>query len=444
MAGARSSVEAALAAEVESTPYRYLKQLAGGAMGEVVLVEHVELGERRVMKLLRSNLADVEELALRMRTEARVLTKLDNPHVVRVHDFGRTQAGRPYMVMEALAGCTLKELVKQEGPRPVADAVEITRQMLKGLKHVHRLGVVHRDMKPDNVFYCRSAAQGTAEAVQVKILDFGIVRVVEDEVRAKLGHLPATAEGMLVGTPAYLAPEQAIGLRVGPSADLYSTGAILWFLLVGKPPFQAESQYDLLRAHVMDPPAPPSSQRADLHRWAGVKRLDTFVLRALEKKPEDRFASAEEMLEALERLEFKGAWVPEPSDADEATVRGLPLVAMPSTVAAAMSSMSSSAAVRPTIRMSDEDVAALEWLSNSAGPGPLTAPNSQSAAQAPSPARAQNLVPVQPTTERANMTQQKRNGPSAAFLFWGKLAVALLTLLIVVMLIVILLQRMNT
>lgn len=418
MAAERSAAETALTVEVEGTPYRFVKQLSGGAMGEVVLVEHVELGERRVMKLLRSNLAKVEDLALRMRTEARVLTKLDSPHVVRVHDFGRTLSGRPYLVMEALEGCTLKELVQTEGWRSAAQVKEIARQILLGLLQVHRLGIVHRDLKPDNVFYCRSKGdKGGAGVALVKILDFGIVRVVEDEVRAKLGHVAPTAEGMLVGTPAYLAPEQAIGVRVGQGADLYSTGAILWFLLVGRAPFQRETQLDLLRAHVMDAPTAPSAE-VDAQRRADVTQLDAFILRALEKKPEDRFGSASEMLAALEALPTLEPSVVAPasavgealaSPAVEATVPGLPVFtpgARPDT--------------RPTMRMRDAQAA--------------------QAAQRSARGRSER-APSEPHG-RANKTAHPYELRGAA-LTWVKVGIGVLALVAVALVIAILLQRMS-
>ncbi len=402
--------------EVESTPYRFLKQLSGGAMGEVVLVEHVELGERRVMKLLRSSLAGVEDLALRMRTEARVLTKLDSPHVVRVYDFGRTESGRPYLVMEALEGCTLKELVQAEGWRSAAQVKEIARQILLGLEQVHRLSIVHRDLKPDNVFYCRSAGDKSVGVPLVKILDFGIVRVVEDEARAKLGHVAPTAEGMLVGTPAYLAPEQAIGLRVGHSADLYSTGAILWFLLVGRAPFQRETQLDLLRAHVMDAPSAPSAE-VDAQRRADVTQLDAFILRALEKKPEDRFGSASEMLAALESLPKLEPSVVAPASASvvpvstavEATVPGLPVF-----------SPAARPDVRPTIRMSDAQAA--------------------QAAQRSGRARSERVLSEPQASGVRSAHPYELRG---AALTWAKVGVGVLALVAVLLVIAILLQRMN-
>jgi eukaryotic-like serine/threonine-protein kinase len=299
---ARGTTDGELRRELEGTAYRFVRTLSGGAMGEVVLVEHAGLGETRVMKLLRSHLANVEDLATRLRTEARVLTKLDHENLVRVVDFGRTQSGRPFLVMDHLRGRTLKELVQELGALPVHEAVELTRQILRGLAEVHNAGIIHRDLKPDNVFVCGpdgATAAELASAGRVKILDFGIVKVVTDHDRARLGHVPPTEEGMLVGTPAYLSPEQALAQTVTPAADLYAVGGILGHLVTGEAPFRGTSQLELLRAHVMEPPVPPSA------RVPSAAPVDAVVLHALRKKPEERFQSTAQFLRALEELRLE-------------------------------------------------------------------------------------------------------------------------------------------
>jgi eukaryotic-like serine/threonine-protein kinase len=256
------------------------------------------------MKLLRSHLNNEEDLATRLRTEARVLTKLDHENLVRVLDFGRTQSGRPFLVMEHLRGRTLKELVQEYGKLPVHEAIELTRQMLRGLDQVHHAGIIHRDLKPDNVFVCgpegATAAQ-LARAGRVKILDFGIVKIVKDYDRVRLEHVPPTEEGMLVGTPAYLSPEQALGQHVSACADLYAVGGILGYLVTGEAPFHGSNTFELLRAHMMEPPVPPSA------RVPSAAPLDAVVLQALRKKPEERFQSAARFLQALEEIDLDPA-----------------------------------------------------------------------------------------------------------------------------------------
>jgi serine/threonine-protein kinase len=292
---AHGTIEAELARDLEGTAYRFVRTLSGGAMGEVVLVEHVGLGELRVMKLLRAHLADVEGLATRLRTEARVLTRLTHENLVKVLDFGRTQSGRSFLVMEYLRGRTLKEVVAVAGPLSVEAAADLVGQILRGLAVVHGAGIVHRDLKPDNVFVCDEPV-GPHGAGPVTILDFGIAKILTLENRTQLGHVAATEEGMLVGTPAYLSPEQALGKPLDGRADLYAVGAILYFLVTGKAPFQGDSLVELLRAHVVDPPRPPSAERP------AAAPLDAAVLRALTKRPEDRFSDAGAFLAALEAV----------------------------------------------------------------------------------------------------------------------------------------------
>jgi serine/threonine-protein kinase len=261
-------------------------------------------------------------VATRLRTEARVLTQLEHEHLVRVLDFGRTQSGRPFLVMEYLRGRTLKELVQEFGALPAAQAVALTKQILSGLAKVHAAGIIHRDLKPDNVFVCGpEGATGAqlASAGRVKILDFGIVKVVTEHDRARLGHVAPTEEGMLVGTPAYLSPEQALSQTVTPAADLYAVGGILGYLVTGEAPFRASSQLELLRAHVMEPPVPPSA------RVPAAAPLDALVLQALRKKPEDRFPSAAHFLRALEDLRLDAPARPALEAGADATVLLAPL-----------------------------------------------------------------------------------------------------------------------
>ncbi len=311
--------------DLEPTPYRFVKRLSGGAMGEVIVVLHVDLGEERVMKLIRSEYGHTGDLAIRLRTEARILTKLSHRNVVRVFDFGRTASGRPFLVMELLRGRTLRQLLVERGQLPADEVVEIGRQILSGLDKVHHLGVVHRDLKPDNVFYTDPE---NGEPACVKILDFGIVKVLGDHQRRALQHVAPTAEGMLVGTPAFLAPEQVLGDHVSAPADLYSVGAIMWSMLVGEPPFRRSSQLELLRAHISDPPEAPSS-RLNAEHDLKLRALDAVILKALEKKPRDRYNSAEQMDQALASLDDEATFVSSTnafvSDTD-ATVVGVPLL----------------------------------------------------------------------------------------------------------------------
>lgn len=306
-----------LVAELEGTPYNFGRRLASGAMGEVLIVEHRDLGQRRVMKLLRSHLAGLEDLATRLRTEARLLTQLVHPNLVQVLDFGRTSLGRPFLVMELLEGETLKEAVRRRGPMPPVEALGVVKQMLEGLAVVHRAGIVHRDVKPDNAFYCFSDTGRRP----VKLLDFGVAKVLHEHQRQNLGHVAPTAEGMLVGTPSFLAPEQALGQPVDARADLYAMGCVLFYLLTGRPPFVKPSQLELLQAHALEPAPTPSTTA----RFRVSDRTDALTLRALAKAPADRYASASAMLDAVaEALALESRTPPALASAPNALVPGLP------------------------------------------------------------------------------------------------------------------------
>jgi serine/threonine-protein kinase len=203
-----------LDAELADTSYRFKRHLAAGAMGEVAIVEHLGLAEERVMKILRPHLAGEDEIAARLRTEARILTRLQHENLVRVLDFGFTRAGRPFLVTELLRGMTLKDKLGPRGWLGEHDSLDFARQMLRGLEPVHQQGIVHRDLKPDNLFVLDGPSPQ-----RIKILDFGVAKVLSAQDRAALGQHKPTAEGMLVGTPLYVSPEQALGRPVDIRAD---------------------------------------------------------------------------------------------------------------------------------------------------------------------------------------------------------------------------------
>lgn len=286
------SAQLAMKAELESTAYDYVSPLAKGGMGEVHVVKHRALGHRRVMKLIRA--ADpemLESLTQRLLREGRVVSGLQHPNIVHVSDFGFTQSGRPFLVTELLEGNTLKQEVLERGPLPIEEVVEVAKQVLAGLEYAHRAGVVHRDMKPDNVMMLSAKGDGSRP---VKILDFGIVKIVDDDLKSQVGHVLPTAEGLLVGTPSYAAPEQVTAGTVDARTDIYAVGCVMYFLLTGKGPFDGRELADLLRAHLMETPPSPSKQRKDV-----PSALDRVVLRAMEKDPKARYQTATEMTDAL-------------------------------------------------------------------------------------------------------------------------------------------------
>jgi serine/threonine protein kinase len=271
------------------TRYRALEVLGQGAMGEVFLAENVALENRVVVKLIKAKLATDAAALDRMRLEAQAAARVSHPNVIGVLDFSTTSAGLPFLVMEYLRGHTLQREVSQRGALPIAEAVDLTLQLLSGLSAVHDLGVVHRDIKPANIFLC-----GTTPRV-LKILDFGIAKVTATTANSPAPLALPTAEGVSVGTPRFLAPEQALGYRIGPTADIYAVGVLLFWMLTGRDPFHDRKEtLDLMKAHLLEPPPLASSVNP-----AVPPELDRVIDKALSKKPEDRYQTATEFLEAL-------------------------------------------------------------------------------------------------------------------------------------------------
>ena len=285
-----------------ATPYRSIRPIGSGAMGDVIEAEHRQLRKRVVVKLFNLKVSQPFSVAAmedRFRLEAQALASLDgHPNVVQVSDFGRTRDGQLYLVMQKLEGRTLAEELEARGPVDPGEAVHVISQVLAGLEVVHAAGLVHRDIKPSNLFLCDASRVGGERVV--KILDFGIVKLLAQDV-AKRGPAPLsvpTAQGTVLGSPRYVAPEQAIGAPVDRRADLYAAGAVLYSLVTGKDPFYDErGVYEILLAHISREPTPASA----LAPFQIPHALDRAILKALAKRPEDRFASATEFREALAR-----------------------------------------------------------------------------------------------------------------------------------------------
>jgi serine/threonine protein kinase len=278
------------------TPYRGMMPLGSGGMGEVLEALHVELDRLVVVKLLHQSLASEPKLVDRLRVEARTLATLAHPHIVSVSDFGRTPGGRPYFVMERLQGRTLRQVMEARGALPVGEAIEYVRQVLCALSAAHQLGIIHRDVKADNVFLCIHDHTRPF----VKLLDFGIAKILGGAGRQ---HAPVpqypTAEGILLGTPRSLAPEQALCKPVDARTDIYAVGILLYTLVAGVGPFpRARDQQELITAHVEEVPPPPSR----VARQPIPDELERAILRALAKRPEDRFQAAEEFEAELGRI----------------------------------------------------------------------------------------------------------------------------------------------
>ena len=284
---------------LHGTPYTATTLIGQGGMGQVFAAVHRGLNKPVVVKLLHERMAHDPRFADRLRVEAQALAAVVSEHVVGVSDLGQTPAGRPYLVMDRLEGRSLRQELDARGTLPVEEAIGIVVQILKGLGAAHRLGIIHRDVKPDNVFLCIDPAG--KKPPLVKVLDFGIAKVSDaggGSAPVRAAQFP-TEEGVLVGSPRFVAPEQVRFQTVDARTDVYAVGLVLYTLVAGRGPFaHAGDMLDLLNAHASEAPEPPS-------RYAAQEvspELDRAILKALAKQPDHRFASAEDFAAELGRV----------------------------------------------------------------------------------------------------------------------------------------------
>ncbi len=257
-----------------------------GGMGTVYRVRHVLLGKHLALKALRADLANDPEIAARFIHEARTAASLSHPGLVQISDFGLLPSGQAYLVMELLEGAPLGALLRRHGAFAPSRALLIARQLAEALAFAHDAGVVHRDLKPDNVH-----VRSVKAADEVKVVDFGLARVV--------GSSRLTRKGMVFGTPHYMSPEQAQGHTSDPRSDLYSLGIVLYEMLVGRVPFEADTYRGVLTQHIYLKPVPPSER---LGKSEGLAALERITLKCLEKDPARRYRSMRELIEALDAI----------------------------------------------------------------------------------------------------------------------------------------------
>jgi len=280
--------------------YRLGPKLGTGGMGEVYQAEHRLLARPAAIKLIRPDLLEAvttRQASLHMerfRREAEAAALLRSPHTIELYDFGLTDDGGFYYVMELLDGISFADLVLDDGAVPAERAVHLVLQACESLGEAHARGLIHRDVKPSNLFICRIGLQ----VDYVKVLDFGLVKGLA------IGDTSLTAPNVAPGTPAFMAPEVALGDRVDSRLDVYALGCVLYWLLTGRLVFEAKSPVRVMQMHVKATPVPPSQQT----ELPIPPELDAIVLSCLTKSSEDRPADANILRERLARLGLAEQW----------------------------------------------------------------------------------------------------------------------------------------
>jgi len=268
--------------------YRVDSVLGKGGMGRVYKGEHMGIGRAVAIKVLHPDLGKNKEAAARFQREAIASGRLDHPNIVGVSDSGVLEDGCPYLVMEVLEGEELGKRLERDKRIPWPEAIEILRGVLAGLRHAHERGVVHRDIKPDNVFLARKDGETI-----VKLLDFGIAKLYQGSTDD-----PATTRaGLTVGTPAYLSPEQAVGGEIKPATDLYSATVVFYEMLAGRPPFEDTDPLAIMTAHVSREPPMFAEIAKDLVLPAGLEKV---IRDGLEKVSAERIQTANAYLDRLD------------------------------------------------------------------------------------------------------------------------------------------------
>lgn len=275
--------------------YKLTRLIGAGGMGEVYLAEHRLLKRPCAIKLIRPGSTTDPRMLARFEREVQATAQLTHRNIVNVFDYGRTDDGTFYYVMEFLPGLSLSDLVKRHGPLAPSRVIHLLRQTCDALREAHACGLLHRDIKPGNIF---ASQRGGVHDV-VKLLDFGLVKPLVETNAGKL-----TMEGTIAGTPLYMAPEQGMQMGVPDvRSDIYALGAVGYFLACGRPPFEAETAMKVLAAHIRDPLIPPSVVRPGL-----PADLEAALVRCLAKRPEDRFANVEELEDWLAQCEAADQW----------------------------------------------------------------------------------------------------------------------------------------
>ncbi|HEU4833381.1 MAG TPA: serine/threonine-protein kinase, partial [Pyrinomonadaceae bacterium] len=273
--------------------YRILRKLGEGGMGVVYLAEDTLLGRLVAIKTLTEGGLSRQHFRRRFLREARAVSALSHANIATIYEYGETPQGDPYIVMEFVRGETLADLISKHN-LTIERAVEIIIAVARALGEAHRHGIIHRDIKPSNI--------ALTESGEVKVLDFGLAKQLETDPDTDFGSdgiaVTQTREGVMLGTPMYLSPEQAMGVSVDARSDLFSLGSVFYECVTGQPPFGGSSPIEICAKVIRDDPAPPSSLNPRV-----MPDLDRISLKSLAKKPDERYQSAELCIQDLRAAE---------------------------------------------------------------------------------------------------------------------------------------------
>ena len=317
-----------LSGEILDDRYRIVERIAAGAMGVVYRGTRIKLDRAVAIKVMHASLPGAMEGRKRFEREAQLMAKLEHPHCVSIIDAG-LHGTKPYVVMELVRGRSLHDMIEEQGRFEIPRAIDLMGQILSGLAHAHEQGIIHRDIKPGNVMVTPKAPLG----LHARILDFGLSRLV--------GASTSVSNGVAVGTPSYMAPEQCRGDAIDARIDIYACGVVLFEMLTGKKPFIADDPIAIVKKHLEQ--APPRLADVVPGDYGG---LEDVVARALQKSPDDRFQTALAMAEALEAVRA-GRKASEPTAALAPQGSGPGSVEIPITIGSSVIQPVSSAQAEP-------------------------------------------------------------------------------------------------